>query len=169
MVLCVAEVCKRDWGLGSPPCSLSFSSLMILPIIFIYIYIYILIPLTSTTLPHVHDFSPLDFFLFYSVPSSRRTRTFPPSPTSLYFSSFSYFHWTETSTTPPSFSYFHWTETSPNPDLRTAATTQPNPLFFFLIFNASITTSILYKSQCSKEQQGCTTKEQWHEENRGDR
>ena len=38
-----------------------------------------------------------------------------------------------------------------------------------LIKKQTIITAILYKSQRSKEQQGCTTKEQRHEENKGDR
>ena len=36
---CVDGLCNRDWGLGSTPCSLNFSSLMILLIIYLYIYI----------------------------------------------------------------------------------------------------------------------------------
>jgi hypothetical protein len=84
---CVAEVCNRDWGLGSLPCSFSFSSLIILPVIYIYIYIYIYLfpPLHyhMCTTPHHLIFS----FLFGPI-----IQNLPHSPTSLYLSSFSYFH-----------------------------------------------------------------------------
>ena len=151
----------------SPPCSLSFSSLIILPIIYIHIYIYIY----STTLRVL--LTTTWFFLFYSVPSSRTFPTPPPHSTFLLFLIFIEQKllplFQKNYQTHIQLSSIYESHSIINPDLRTATTTQPNPLFFFLIFNASITTTILYKSQRSKEQQGCTTKEQWHEENRGDR